>query len=313
MAGGDGDVRQVDLTTLRAALDRDETLRLEDAQRLPQRRARDLVDLQQRGFVGQRVADRQLAADDLAAQVVGDQLGHLGHAHRGRRAAEMAKSMARPSVDHDTSCTPLHDHAIDRKSYLSRFLVASCSEGVLMSSTTIDAGARTGPLTGVRVLDLTRGMPGAIATMLLADYGAEVIVVEAPTGDSRCGAPAATASGTAASAASSSISHDADGQRRPAAWPPAPTSSSRTTAPARWPARASATTTSPPATTTSCTARSRRTARPGSRPRPARLRRRRRRPPRDHERVGRQPRRADLPRSPGDRLLDGPAGHRSAS
>jgi crotonobetainyl-CoA:carnitine CoA-transferase CaiB-like acyl-CoA transferase len=42
--------------------------------------------------------------------------------------------------------------------------------------------ARSGPLTGVRVLDLTRGMPGAVATMLLADYGAEVVVVEQPGG-----------------------------------------------------------------------------------------------------------------------------------
>jgi crotonobetainyl-CoA:carnitine CoA-transferase CaiB-like acyl-CoA transferase len=34
------------------------------------------------------------------------------------------------------------------------------------------------PLTGLRVLDLTRGMPGAVATMQLADYGAEVVMVE---------------------------------------------------------------------------------------------------------------------------------------
>jgi crotonobetainyl-CoA:carnitine CoA-transferase CaiB-like acyl-CoA transferase len=32
------------------------------------------------------------------------------------------------------------------------------------------------------VLDLTRGMPGAVATMLLADYGAEVVMVESPHG-----------------------------------------------------------------------------------------------------------------------------------
>src|SRR6478735_5276670 len=39
-----------------------------------------------------------------------------------------------------------------------------------------------GPLNGVRVLDLTRGMPGALASMILADYGAEVVVVESPRG-----------------------------------------------------------------------------------------------------------------------------------
>ncbi len=38
-------------------------------------------------------------------------------------------------------------------------------------------------LEGVRVLDLTRGMSGSIATMLLADFGAEVIKVEPPGGD----------------------------------------------------------------------------------------------------------------------------------
>ena len=38
----------------------------------------------------------------------------------------------------------------------------------------------SGPLDGIRVLDLTSGMTGSFATMLLADYGAEVVRVCRP-------------------------------------------------------------------------------------------------------------------------------------
>ncbi len=47
-----------------------------------------------------------------------------------------------------------------------------------------DRSSQTGgPLAGLRVLDLSWGMPSSVATMLLADYGAEVIKVERPRRD----------------------------------------------------------------------------------------------------------------------------------
>ncbi|NID10557.1 CaiB/BaiF CoA transferase family protein [Fibrivirga algicola] len=44
-----------------------------------------------------------------------------------------------------------------------------------MSSTSV-----TGPLRGLRILDLTRLLPGPLGTMLMADMGAEVIKIEQP-------------------------------------------------------------------------------------------------------------------------------------
>ena len=55
-----------------------------------------------------------------------------------------------------------------------------------------------GPLDGVRIVDLTRLLPGAYATLLMADLGADVVKIEAPHGGDPARAMPPVAGGTSA-------------------------------------------------------------------------------------------------------------------
>jgi crotonobetainyl-CoA:carnitine CoA-transferase CaiB-like acyl-CoA transferase len=71
------------------------------------------------------------------------------------------------------------------------------------------AGPRQGPLAGIRVVDMTIWMAGAVSGMLLADLGADVVKVEGKNGDPTRSHTAPTAGAAAGAPVRTSVSYSA--------------------------------------------------------------------------------------------------------
>ena len=74
---------------------------------------------------------------------------------------------------------------------------------------TTPSGPRQGPLAGLRVVDMTIWMAGAVSGMLLADLGADVVKVEGPNGDPTRSHKAPTAGGAVTAPVRTSVSYSA--------------------------------------------------------------------------------------------------------
>jgi crotonobetainyl-CoA:carnitine CoA-transferase CaiB-like acyl-CoA transferase len=80
-------------------------------------------------------------------------------------------------------------------------------EGTLSDETSLEP--RSGPLAGIRVVDMTIWMAGAVSGMLLADLGADVVKVEGVNGDPTRSHTAPTAGSTTGVPVGTSISYSA--------------------------------------------------------------------------------------------------------